>query len=148
MALAPPEMAWESVPGMPMTGAELCAQLTDPARNGGRDLEALLVHVETEPLVLWAWDPGTRLNGEARTTPPLSHQEFVTASENGKTLALRARLDSSAVWATRITAEQSLGPRREHDLDLIARPLQRLERGAEVGEPDVARDHAARVDAL
>jgi hypothetical protein len=70
-------MAWESSPGNPLTGAELCAQLKDPARNGGRDLQALLHHIETEPLVLWAWDPGTRLNGEARTTPPLGHEEFV-----------------------------------------------------------------------
>jgi PQQ enzyme repeat/PQQ-like domain len=79
--LAPKEMAWESAPGMPMTGAELCAQLKDPARNGGRDLEALLVHMETEPLVLWAWNPGTRPNGEARTTPPLSHEDLVTTFE-------------------------------------------------------------------
>jgi outer membrane protein assembly factor BamB/mono/diheme cytochrome c family protein len=79
--LAPKEMAWESAPGMSMTGAELCAQLKDPARNGGRDLEALLVHMETEPLVLWAWNPGTRPNGEARTTPPLSHEDLVTTFE-------------------------------------------------------------------
>lgn len=75
--LAPKEMAWESSPGNPLTGAELCAQLKDPARNGDRDLQALLHHIRTEPLVLWAWSPGTRLNGEARTTPPLSHEEFV-----------------------------------------------------------------------
>jgi alcohol dehydrogenase (cytochrome c) len=79
--LAPKEMAWESSPGMPLTGAELCAQLKDPARNGGRDLEALLEHMKTEPLVLWGWNPGTRPNGEARTTPPLSHEDLVTTFE-------------------------------------------------------------------
>jgi hypothetical protein len=70
-------MAWESTPGNPLTGAELCAQLKDPARNGGRDLEGLHHHMEEEPLVLWGWNPGTRPNGEARTTPPISHEEFV-----------------------------------------------------------------------
>jgi cytochrome c553 len=79
--LAPVEMAWESAPGVPLTGAELCAQLTDPKRNGGRNLHQLLDHIKTEPLVLWAWNPGTRLNGEARTTPPLSHEEFVNTFE-------------------------------------------------------------------
>jgi alcohol dehydrogenase (cytochrome c) len=79
--LAPAEMAWESVPGVPFTGAELCAQLKDPARNGGRDLEALLDHVEKDTLVLWGFNPGTRPNGQARTTPPLGHEEFVNTFE-------------------------------------------------------------------
>ena len=51
-----------------MTGAELCAMQKDRLRNGNRDLAQLLEHVETEHLVLWAWDPGTRWNGEARKT--------------------------------------------------------------------------------
>jgi alcohol dehydrogenase (cytochrome c) len=75
--LAPAEMAWESAPGIPLTGAELCAQLKDPARNGDRTLHDLLVHVQTEPLVLWAWKPGIRPNGQPRTKPPLTHDEFV-----------------------------------------------------------------------
>ena len=44
-----------------MTGAELC--------------------VETEPLVLWSWNPGTRPDGEQSTTPPISHDLFVNAFE-------------------------------------------------------------------
>lgn len=81
-ALAPAEMAWETSPGVPMTGAELCAQLTDKARNGNRSPEQLLEHVTTEPLVLWAWQPGIRPNGEARTIPPVgSHEEFVNIFE-------------------------------------------------------------------
>ena len=79
--LAPVEMAWESSPGVPLTGAELCAQLKDPARNGDRTLHDLLVHVQTEPLVLWAWNPGTQPNGEGRTKPPLTHEEFVSTFE-------------------------------------------------------------------
>jgi alcohol dehydrogenase (cytochrome c) len=76
---APLPMAWESAPGRLMTSPELCAQIKDPLRNGNRDLAKLLEHVTDERLVLWAWDPGARWNGEARDTPPLSHEEFVHA---------------------------------------------------------------------
>lgn len=56
------------------TAASLCAQLKDPARNGGKDLAALLVHVRDDALVKWGWQPG----GD-RTVPPLSHPAFVEA---------------------------------------------------------------------
>lgn len=56
--------------------AELCAQLKDPARNGGKSLAELLHHVAEDPLVLWGWQPG----GD-RTLPPLPHAEFVAAFE-------------------------------------------------------------------
>jgi alcohol dehydrogenase (cytochrome c) len=77
--LAPQTMAWESAPGIPMTGPALCSMLHNRLLNGDRSLEQLLVHVETVPLVQWAWNPGTRWNGEPRTKPPLSHPEFVRA---------------------------------------------------------------------
>jgi hypothetical protein len=76
-ALAPTSMAWESAPGVPMTGAQLCAQLKDPARNGNRTLSDLLHHLENEPLVNWGFNPGTRPNGETRTTPPISQEALV-----------------------------------------------------------------------
>jgi mono/diheme cytochrome c family protein len=78
-ALAPLTMAWESAPGVPMTGPELCGMLKDRLRNGNRDLTQLVEHVKTEHLVLWAWDPGTRWNGEARKAPSISHDDFVSA---------------------------------------------------------------------
>ena len=77
--IAPKIMAWESKPGVAMTGPELSAQLKDRNRNGNRDLAQLVKFVETEHLVLWSWDPGTRWNGDARSTPPISHDEFVKA---------------------------------------------------------------------
>jgi hypothetical protein len=51
--LAPREMAWEgkSIP-------EICAQITDPARNGGRKVEDLIHHIGEDTLVGWAWHPG------------------------------------------------------------------------------------------
>jgi hypothetical protein len=51
--LAPREMAWED-----KTLAEICAQIKDPARNGGRSLEELVHHIGTDTLVGWAWAPG------------------------------------------------------------------------------------------
>jgi hypothetical protein len=51
--LAPREMAWEG-----KTLAEICTQIKDPARNGGRSLEALVEHIGTDHLVGWAWSAG------------------------------------------------------------------------------------------
>ena len=51
--LAPREMAWEG-----KTVAEICAQIKDPARNGGRKVEDLIHHIGKDTLVGWAWSPG------------------------------------------------------------------------------------------
>jgi hypothetical protein len=51
--LAPLEMAWEG-----KTVAEICAQIKDPARNGGRKVEDLVHHIGEDTLVGWAWAPG------------------------------------------------------------------------------------------
>jgi hypothetical protein len=71
-SLAPLSMLWEG-----RTNAQICAQIEDPARNGGRKTgEQIIEHMKTDPLVLWAWTPGA-----GRTTPPLSHDEFVEILE-------------------------------------------------------------------
>jgi hypothetical protein len=51
--LAPREMAWEG-----KTVAEICAQIKDPTRNGGRKVEELVHHISEDTLVGWAWAPG------------------------------------------------------------------------------------------
>jgi cytochrome c5 len=51
--LAPSEMAWEG-----KTLGEICAQIKDPARNGGRSLDEIVRHIGTDHLVGWAWAPG------------------------------------------------------------------------------------------
>jgi hypothetical protein len=51
--LAPREMAWQN-----KTLGEICAQIKDPARNGGRSLEQITMHMTTDSLVGWAWAPG------------------------------------------------------------------------------------------
>lgn len=51
--LAPREMAWQG-----KTPGEICTQIKDPARNGGRSLQQILTHMATDTLVGWAWAPG------------------------------------------------------------------------------------------
>jgi hypothetical protein len=51
--LAPREMAWEG-----KTVGEICEQIRDPARNGGRKVEDLIDHIGKDTLVGWAWKPG------------------------------------------------------------------------------------------
>ena len=54
------------------TPAQLCRQLLNRKQNGNLTPKELLEHVTHDPLVLWGWNPG-----EGRSTPPLSHKEFV-----------------------------------------------------------------------
>ena len=51
--VAPIEMAWEG-----KSPSEICAQIKDPKRNGGRDLALLHEHIAHDDLVGWAWNPG------------------------------------------------------------------------------------------
>ena len=51
--LAPREMGWEG-----KTIAEICTQIKDPARNGGRSPQDLIHHIGDDTLVGWAWAPG------------------------------------------------------------------------------------------
>jgi hypothetical protein len=51
--LAPIEMAWVG-----KSHAEICQQLKDPKRNGGRDLALLHEHMAKDDLVAYGWNPG------------------------------------------------------------------------------------------
>jgi hypothetical protein len=64
--LAPIEMAWEG-----KTPGEICRQIKDPARNGGRDLALLHEHVAKDDLVGWAWRPGA-----GRQPAPGTQEQF------------------------------------------------------------------------
>jgi hypothetical protein len=64
--LAPVEQGW-----IGLTGAEICAQLKDPDRNGGRTLAELQEHNATDGLVGWGWHPG-----EGREPAPGTQEIF------------------------------------------------------------------------
>jgi hypothetical protein len=51
--LAPRDMGWEG-----KTVGQICEQIKDPARNGGRSLDDIVHHIGTDHLVGWAWAPG------------------------------------------------------------------------------------------
>jgi hypothetical protein len=65
--LAPVSMLWQG-----LSAAELCQSVKDPKLNGNRDGEALIKHMEDEPLVLYGWNPG-----KGRTSVPISHEKTV-----------------------------------------------------------------------
>jgi len=50
---APIEMAWEG-----KSVSEICRQIKDPDRNGGRNLSLLHEHLAHDDLVAWGWQPG------------------------------------------------------------------------------------------
>ena len=52
-ALAPVEMLWWR-----QSSAQICEQIKDPERNGGRTLKDVADHIEHDTLVHWGWDPG------------------------------------------------------------------------------------------
>ncbi len=51
--LPPASMAWWGV-----SSAEICAQIKDPARNGGRSLADVQTHIAEDARVAWGWAPG------------------------------------------------------------------------------------------
>lgn len=64
--LAPIEMAWAG-----KSLGEICAQIKDRKRNGGKSMEELVHHMAEDPLVGWAWTPGAD-----REPAPGTQEEF------------------------------------------------------------------------
>jgi len=51
--VAPKSMAWQT-----KTLGQICEQIKDPRRNGGKTLAAIHQHMAEDSLVGWAWMPG------------------------------------------------------------------------------------------
>ncbi len=51
--LAPLSMAWQG-----KSLGDICRQIKDKDRNGGRDLAMLQEHIAKDDLVAWGWNPG------------------------------------------------------------------------------------------
>jgi hypothetical protein len=64
--LAPIEMAWAG-----KSLGEICAQIKDPNRNGGKSLDEIVHHMTEDSLVGWGWNPGA-----GRAPAPGTQQEF------------------------------------------------------------------------
>lgn len=64
--LAPIEMAWAG-----KSLGQICEQLKDPKRNGGKSLEQIVDHMANDALVGWGWNPGP-----GRTPVPGTQKDF------------------------------------------------------------------------
>lgn len=64
--VAPASMAWEG-----KTLGQICAQIKDRKRNGGKTLAQIVEHNAHDSLVGWGWNPG-----EGRTPVPGTQAEF------------------------------------------------------------------------
>ncbi len=64
--LAPESMTWQG-----KTLGEICAQIKDPDRNGGRNFDRLRQHVARDAIVGWGFQPG-----EGRVPAPGTQSEF------------------------------------------------------------------------
>lgn len=64
--MAPIEMGWVG-----KSLGDICRQIKDPNRNGGKSLEDLVHHMSEDPLVGWGWHPGT-----GRQPAPGTQKEF------------------------------------------------------------------------
>ncbi len=78
-ALAPVEMQWAL-----RSPREICEQLRDPARNGGRTLIEVADHVVHDPLVVWGWSPGPG-RAPAPGTPASLSDAIIAWAESGAT---------------------------------------------------------------
>jgi hypothetical protein len=64
--LAPIEMAWQG-----KTLGQICEQIKDTARNGNKDMAALVKRMAEDSLVGWGWSPG-----EGRAPVPGTQAQF------------------------------------------------------------------------
>ena len=69
--LAPLSMAWED-----KTPGQVCRQILDRKRNGGKTLQQIVHHMTDDELVGWGWAPGKDVNGRERQPVPIAKDEF------------------------------------------------------------------------
>ncbi|MDB5778101.1 MAG: hypothetical protein JWP93_466 [Polaromonas sp.] len=68
--MPPKSMAWAG-----LSAAQICAVMTNPAKNGNRKTsQDLIDHMLKDDLVHWAWAPGLD-----RSSPPLPFDQFIDA---------------------------------------------------------------------
>jgi hypothetical protein len=107
--LAPREMAWQD-----KTAGEICTQIKDPARNGGRSLQEITTHIATDSLVGWPGPPDS-----AAPRLPAPKANWVRSSKRGCKLA--RFVQSKSAVSRRLPGKRRL----THPPPFPLRPLQR-----------------------
>lgn len=79
--LAPLAMRWQDANDKILTSSAVCRTVTGRTKNGGLDGPGLVKHHQTE-LVKWAWHPGVRNDGSARSVPPITYEQFMAATQD------------------------------------------------------------------
>lgn len=74
--LAPLSMKWQDVSDAILPSSAVCKTVTE---NGGLDGPGMVKHHQTD-LVKWAWKPGLRNDGNPRSVPPVTYEDFMTAT--------------------------------------------------------------------
>ncbi len=69
--VAPIEMAWQG-----QSLAQICEQIKDKKRNGGKSMKQLEDHMAKDSLVGWGWNPGTDSSGRPREPAPGTQAQF------------------------------------------------------------------------
>lgn len=95
-ALAPKEQAWQG-----KSLGDICRQIKDLARNGGKTLAQIHDHMANDQLVAWGWNPGA-----GRTPAPGTQAQFGEL--------IKAWIDSGAECPTGGAVVPS------HDLKVVA----------------------------
>jgi len=69
--VAPIEMAWQD-----QTLGQICEQIKDKKRNGGKSLKQIEEHMARDTLVGWGWNPGTDISRQPREPAPGTQAQF------------------------------------------------------------------------
>jgi hypothetical protein len=103
---APIEMAWEG-----KSIGEICRQIKDPNRNGGRDLSLLHEHLAHDDLVAWGWQPGAGRDPAPGSQALLG--ELIQAERSAPESSLKAaavKREAEEGWGRAICLQQTPSP--------------------------------------
>lgn len=69
--VAPIEMAWQG-----QSLGQICEQIKDKQRNGGKSMKQIHHHMAEDSLVGWAWNPGIDISRQPREPAPGTQAQF------------------------------------------------------------------------
>ncbi len=98
--LAQASMAWQG-----RSLGQICAQIKDPKRNGGKDMAALIHHMAENSLVGWGWSPGAGADPGARNSGRVRGPDQGLGGERGALPLINGRFCGNS-----LLSPANLGP--------------------------------------